>query len=154
MLGYRINALVGDGRGYVDHSQLRRQLGAFAADVRLSGSTVIEGNYSYYNLFQHGYPGWFSYTPSLTASKNILLPVNVPDPTRQGYGQSFSGVDLTSKIGEARVKHNFGPKWQLVVGGLDQVSDRNINTAVNSLLDNSGNYNSFFANSFSSLAGS
>ena len=35
---------------------------------------------------------------------------------------------------------------------LDQISDRNINTAVNQLIDNSGNYKSYFANTFSSLA--
>ena len=64
---------------------------------------MIEGNYSYYNLYQHGYPGWFRrYSPTTTplsvpGSKSILLPLNAPDPTLQGYGQSFSGVDLTSR---------------------------------------------------------
>jgi len=35
---------------------------------------------------------------------------------------------------------------------LNQDSDRNINTAVNQLIDNSGNYKSYLANGFSSLA--
>jgi iron complex outermembrane recepter protein len=152
MFGYRTNLLLADGHGYVDGGQLRRQLAAIAVDVRPSFNTIIEGNYSYYNLFQHGYPGWFAYAPSLTASKAILLPVNAPDPTRRGYGQTFSGVDLTSKIGEIRVKHNFSSNWQLVAGVLDQLSNRNINTAVDSLLDNAGNYKSYLANTFSSLA--
>jgi iron complex outermembrane receptor protein len=157
MFGYRTNLLLGDGQGYVDHSQLRRQLGAVAADFRPTSHTVIEGNYSYYNLYQHGYPGWFAYSPttiplSVPGSKSILLPENAPDPTLQGYGQSFSGVDLTSQIGELRVKHDFSANWKLVVGALDQVSDRNINTAVNQLVDNKGNYKSYLANSFSSLA--
>ena len=157
MFGYRTNLLVGDGNGYVDHSQLRRQLGAVAADFRPTEHTVIEGNYSYSNLYQHGYPGWFAYSPttlplSNPASKSILLPENAPDPTLPGYGQSFSGVDLTSKIGELRVKHDFSRYWKLAVGALDQVSDRNINTAVNQLVDNNGNYKSYLANSFSSLA--
>jgi iron complex outermembrane receptor protein len=81
-----------------------------------------------------------------------LLPENAPDPTRQGYGSPFSGVDLLSKLGEVRVKHEFSQNWHLVVGVLNQISDRNINTSVNQLLDNSGNYKSFVANSFSSLA--
>src|ERR1700722_19667938 len=34
MFGYRTNLLLGDGTGYVDHSQLRRQLGTIAADYR------------------------------------------------------------------------------------------------------------------------
>ena len=157
MFGYRTNLLLADGNGYVTGSQLRRQLAAGAGDIRLTQKTVIEGNFSYYNLYQHGYPGWFAYAPTTTplstpGSKSILLPVNAPDPAVEGYGQSFSGVDLTSQIGEVRVKHDFSANWRLVVGALDQVSDRNINTAVNQLLDNNGNYKSFLANGFSSLA--
>jgi iron complex outermembrane receptor protein len=167
MFGYRANVLVVDGGGYVSDSQLRRQLGAIALDVRPSTNTVIEGNFSYYNVFQHGYPGWFSYTPSLSASSNVLLPANAPDPTRVGYGQSFSGVDLNNQISEVRVKHNFGPNWQLMVGALNQLADRNINTAVNSFLTpgqtntingiakiagQPGQYATYLANSFSGLA--
>jgi iron complex outermembrane receptor protein len=157
MFGYRTNLLLADGNGYVEGSQLRRQLAAGAGDIRLTPHTTIEGNYSYYNLYQHGYPGWFSYAPATTplstsGSKSILPPAEAPDPARPGYGQSFSGVDLTSNIGEVRVKHDFGSNWRLVVGGLNQVSDRNINTAVNQFLDNQGNYKSYVANSFSSLA--
>ena len=78
MFGYRTNLLLGDGNGYVNHSQLRRQLAAVAGDVRATSHTVIEGNYSYYNLYQHGYPGWFAYSPTTTplsvpGSKSILI---------------------------------------------------------------------------------
>ncbi len=157
MFGYRTNLLAGDGNGYVDHSQLRRQLASVAGDARLTSKTVIEGNYSYYNVWQHGYPGWFGYAPTLIplsnpASKSILIPLQAPDPTTEGYGQSFSGVNLTSRIGEVRVKHDFNSNWHLVVGALHQIADRNINTAVNSLTDNSGDYKSYNANAFSSLA--
>jgi iron complex outermembrane recepter protein len=157
MFGYRTNLLLADGNGYVTDSQLRRQLASGAGEIRATAHTVVEGNYSYYNLFQHGYPGWFSYAPTTASlatpgSKSILLPVNAPDPTRQGYGQSFSGVDLTSQVGEIRVRHDFSSNWRLTVGALNQISDRNINTAVNQLLDNNGNYKSYLANSFSSLA--
>ncbi len=157
MFGYRTNLLFADGEGYVTGSQFRRQLASGAGDIRLTHKTVIEGNYSYYNLFQHGYPGWFAYSPTTTplstpGSKSILLPENAPDPTLQGFGQSFSGVDLLSQIGELRVKHEFSLNWHLVVGALNQASDRNINTAVNQFTDNNGDYKSFLANSFSSLA--
>lgn len=157
MFGYRSNLLLGDGKGYVTGSQLRRQLVSGAGDIHVASHTVVEGNFSFYNLYQHGYPGWFAYAPTTTplsvaGSRSILLPADTPDPTRQGYGQSFSGVDLTSQIGELRVRHDFGANWHLLVGVLNQVSDRNINTAVNQLIDNSGNYRSFVANSFSSLA--
>jgi iron complex outermembrane receptor protein len=143
MFGYRTNLLLADGSGYVNDSQLRRQLAVGAFDVRPFAHTVIEGNFSYYNLFQHGYPGWFAYAPttaapSVAGSKSILLPVNAPDPTVQGYGQSFSGVDLNNQIGEVRVKHDFSSNWKLVVGVLHQAADRNINTAVNQLTNNTG----------------
>ncbi len=155
--GYRTNLLLADGSGYVKASELRRQLASGAMDYRPTDHTVIEGNYSYYNLFQTGYPGWFAYSPTTTplsvpGSKSILIPLNAPDPTTPGYGQSFSGVNLTSKIGEVRVRHDFSRNWQLVVSALDQVSDRNINTAVNQLLDNKGDYKTYLANAFSSLA--
>ncbi len=156
-VGYRLNGVLADGRGYVDESQLRRQLIAGAVDVRVAKGTLIEGNFSYYNLFQHGYPGWFAYAPTTTplstpGSRSVLLPRNAPDPTVRGFGLSFSGVDLKSKIGELRLKHDFNSGWHLVVGALNQVSDRNINTAVNQFVDNNGNYRTFLANSFSSLA--
>jgi iron complex outermembrane receptor protein len=157
VFGYRTNLVLGDGAGYVSDSQLRRQLAAVALDVRPFAHTVIEGNFSYYNLFQHGYPGWFAYTPTTTAptvtgSKSILLPVNAPDPTRRGYGQSFSGVDLNNQIGEVRIKHDFGANWHLIAGVLHQIANRNINTAVNSFTNNAGNYQTYLANEFSSLA--
>jgi iron complex outermembrane recepter protein len=157
MFGYRTNLLVGDGNGYVKNSQLRRQLASVAGDIRATSHTTIEGNYSYYNVWQHGYPGWFAYSPGLTPpsapkSTSILIPEQAPNPTREGYGQSFSGVNLTSQIGELRVKHDFNSNWHLVAGGLHQIADRNINTAVNQLVDNSGDYKSYTANSFSSLA--
>ncbi len=157
IFGYRTNLLLGDGDGYVSGSQLRRQLASGAVDVRPTAHTVIEGNYSYYNLYQHGYPGWFAYAPTATplstpGSKSILIPENAPNPTTPGYGQSFSGVDLTSKIGEVRVRHEFNANWHLVIGALDQLSNRNINTAVNQLTDNQGDYKTYLANAFSSLA--
>ena len=153
MFGYRTNLVIADGAGYVDYSQLRRQLAAVALDVRVTPQTVVEGNFSYYELFQHGYPGWFTYAPALTppsvsGSKSILLPADAPDPTRRGYGQSFSGVDMNNQIGEVRVKHEFSQNWHLVVGVLNQIADRDINTAVNKLTDNSGDYQSYLADVF------
>src|SRR6202522_1114182 len=143
MFGYRTNLLVGDGNGYVTNSQLRRQLAAVAGDIRAASHTTIEGNFSYYNVWQHGYPGWFAYAPTTTSpstpgSKSILIPEQAPNPTREGYGQSFSGVNLTSQIGELRVKHDFNSNWHLVVGALHQIANRNINTSVNQLADNTG----------------
>lgn len=62
--------------------------------------------------------------------------MNVPDSTRQGYGQSFSGVDMNNQIGGVRVKHDFRSNWHLVVGALNQIANRNINSAVNQFVNN------------------
>ena len=174
IFGYRTNVVLGDGAGYVADSQLRRQLAAVALDVRPFTHTTIEGNFSYYELFQHGYPGWFAYNPVIYTSTSTaatekkspytILPVTAPDPARVGYGQSFSGVDLNNQIGEARVKHDFNQNWRLIAGVLHQIAVRNINTAVNSFTNlapttviNSSTYTpstyqTYLANGFSSLA--
>jgi iron complex outermembrane receptor protein len=153
MFGYRTNLLIADGDGYVANSQLRRQLAAVALDVHPFAHTTIEGNFSYYNLYQFGYPGWFIYAPTTTAptvpgSKSILIPQNAPDPTRQGYGQGFAGVEMDNQIGEVRVKQDFSPNWHLNVGVLHQIANRDISEVVNQLTDNAGHYNSYLENAF------
>ena len=157
MFGYRTNLLLGDGEGYVDcqpaAAPARRRCRRCAYHEQHSDRRELQ-------LLQ-SLPAWISGLvclraddhPSVVAgSKSILLPPDAPDPTLRGYGQSFSGVDLMSQIGEVRVKHDFSANWHLVVGALNQISDRNINTAVNQFIDNSGNYKSYLANGFSSLA--
>jgi iron complex outermembrane receptor protein len=143
MFGYRTNLLLGDGTGYVAGSQLRRQLAAVALDARPFANTMIEGNFSYYNVYQHGYPGWFAYNPviytaassssSETKSPYTMLPAQAPNPAVAGYGQTFSGVDLNNQIGEVRVNQSFGKNWHLIVGVLQQIADRNVNSVVNSM---------------------
>jgi len=88
MFGYRTNLVLGDGTGYVARSQLRRQLAAVALDVRPFAHTMIEGNFSYYNIYQHGYPGWFAYNPVIytgtssssaeSKSPYTMLPAQAP----------------------------------------------------------------------------
>jgi iron complex outermembrane recepter protein len=140
LFGYRTNLLIADGDGYVNGSQLRRQLAAGAFDLHPLAHTTIEGNYSYYNLYQFGYPGWFVYTPTLTPSAKTpytILPSQAPDPTVQGYGQSFAGVNMNNQIGEVRVKQDFSPIWHLNVGVLQQIASRSISEPVNVLTNTS-----------------
>jgi iron complex outermembrane recepter protein len=136
MFGYRTNLVIADGDGYVANSQLRRQLAAGAFDVHPFAHTVIEGNFSYYNLYQYGYPGWFIYTPVLTPTLKLpytILPSQAPDPRTQGYGQGFGGVSMNNQIGEVRVKQDFSPNWHLNVGVLHQIANRDISEPVNVL---------------------
>ena len=138
---YRLNALYGRGDGYVDLSTQRRALGDLGVDIRPWQSGVLELNYSDYSLTDKGYPGWFTY------GETIVLPP-APDPQRVGYGQSYAGVDLRTRIATARIKQDFGSNWHLVAGVLNQDASRNINTPVNNLTSNSGNYTASFANGF------
>ena len=141
IVSYRFNGVFGEGDAWVDHSHAKRVLGSLAVDVRPLENTVIETNYSYYHLIDTGYPGWFSY------SETIQLPP-APDPTSVGYGQNYAGVDLLTRMGSVRLKHDFNSDWHLVVGALNQDASRNINTPVNNLTNNNGNYTSSLANGF------
>jgi iron complex outermembrane receptor protein len=141
VVSYRFNGVFGEGDAWVEHSHAKRVLGSLAVDVRPLDDTVIETNYSYYHLIDTGYPGWFSY------SEKINLPP-APDPKNVGYGQNYAGVDLLTRMGSVRLKHDFNSDWHLVVGALNQDASRDINTPVNNLTNNNGNYTSSLANGF------
>ena len=133
--------MFGEGDAWVDDSHAKRVLGALAIDMRPLQDTVIETNYSYYHLIDTGYPGWFTY------SEKITLPP-APDPTNVGYGQNYAGVDLLTRMASVRLLHDFNSDWHLVVGGLNQDASRKINTPVNNLTNNNGNYTTSLANGF------
>jgi iron complex outermembrane receptor protein len=141
MLSYRLNGLFGEGTGYVDGSHTKRVLGDLGVDIRPARGTVVELNYSDYHIINRGYPGWFTY------GEKIVLP-SAPDPSLVGYGQSYAGVDLETRMGSIRLKHDINADWHLVVGALNQDASRDINTPVNNLKSNAGNYVSSFANGF------
>ena len=141
VIGYRLNAVYGKGDAYVDHSDQRRLLGDLGIDIRAWTGGVLELNYSDYSLKEKGYPGWFTYGQAIT------LPA-APDPERVGYGQEYAGVDLQSRMGTIRLKQALGADWRFVAGLLHQDSFRDINTPVNNLTSNTGNYTSSFANGF------
>jgi len=126
IFSYRLNALIGGGGGFVDGSHQRRVLGDLGIDIRPRQDTVVELNYSDYHLINSGYPGWFTY------GQKVELP-SAPDATRVGYGQTYAGVDLETRMGSVRLKHDFSSNWHLVVGALNQDALRNINTPVNNL---------------------
>jgi iron complex outermembrane recepter protein len=156
--GYRINGVLGDGTGYVPDSQLRRQLAAGNFDIRPFAHTTIGGNYNYYNLYQFGYQGWFSYNPTLNPTATCTttykstcfskLPVQAPNPALEGYGQPFLGSNTNNQIGEVRANHDFSQNWHLNLGVLQQISVRNLTTAVNALFDSTGDYQTEPENQF------
>jgi len=147
-IGYRINALGGNGEMFVGGSDLTRKMVSLAGDVRPFDRTVIEAFYSHYTLEQRGFPGWFTYGRANNRAAFVLVPEDAPDPAREGYGQPQAGVNLETRIGQVRVRHEFSPNWRLSVGALDQLVDRDISTPVNALTDNAGNYTASLASGF------
>jgi iron complex outermembrane receptor protein len=152
IFGYRSNLLFGDGTAFVDQSRLRRRLAEFAFDLRPTDRTVIDAHCSAYDIIQRGYPGWFTYGPDKsdktdTPPRTLLLPA-APDPTRVGYGQAYAGVNLTTQSTSVRLLHDFSPNWHAMAGGLAQRLDRFIDTPVNNLTDNTGDYSTSLATGF------
>jgi iron complex outermembrane receptor protein len=154
IFGYRTNLLFADGTQFVQASRLRRRLAEFAFDIRPTDSTTLDAHYSAYDLVQRGYPGWFTYGPDKSIpgttqnpSPTLLLP-SAPDPTRRGYGQAYAGVNLTTQSTSLRLLHDFSPNWHAMAGGLAQRLDRFIDTPVNNLTDNAGDYTTSLANGF------
>ncbi len=76
------------------------------------------------------------------------LPVNAPDPEREGYGQRFLGSNTNNQIAEVRVTHDFSQNWHLNLGVLHQIGVRNLTTAVNALFDSTGDYQTEAENIF------
>jgi len=152
IFGYRTNLLFGDGTAFVDQSRLRRRLAEFAFDLRPTNRTTIDAHYSVYDIVQRGYPGWFTYGPDKSDKTDIpphtLLLPGAPDPTRVGYGQAYAGVNLTTQSTSARLLHDFSPNWHAMAGGLAQRLDRFIDTPVNNLTDNTGDYSTSLATGF------
>ena len=146
--GYRVNAVGGDGETFVRNGDLTRKMISLAGDVRPFEHTVVEAFYSHYNLEQRGFPGWFTYGRANRTSPFILVPEDAPDPAREGYGQPDAGLDLESRIAQGRVKHDLNGNWQLSVGVLDQLVERDISTQVNALTDDAGNYTASLASGF------
>jgi iron complex outermembrane recepter protein len=146
-LGYRVNAVGGDGEIFVRGSDLSRNMVSLAGDVRPFDRTVVEALYSHYNLEQRGFPGWFTYGRANRNAAFVFVP-DAPDPAREGYGQREAGVDLESRIAQVRVRHDLNRDWRLSVGALDQLVERDISTQVNALTDNAGNYTASLASGF------
>ena len=152
LFGYRANLLYGDGAAWVDNSRLRRRLAESAFDVRPNSKTLIDAHYSAYDIVQRGYPGWFTYGPNKSDKTDVpphlvLLPA-APDPTRVGYGQSYGGVNLTTQSTSVRYHYSISPNWRLMAGALAQRLDRFIDTPVNNITDNAGDYSTSLATGF------
>lgn len=139
-LGYRLNALHGQGQSYVAGSDTNRTLASGFFDFRVDENTTVEAYVSYYETKATGLPGSIVYDGASSGSgKSSTLPAAI-DPTRQGYGQEGAGTDLTTYTGMVKVKHSFNADWTLELGGLYQDALRLLDGITNTLSDNAGTY--------------
>jgi iron complex outermembrane recepter protein len=134
-LGYRVNLLYGDGRGYVEQGNLKRWLTGASVDWRITPNTVSEFNFSYYHFDKKGFPGGFAYSPT------VRLPEPL-DPSTVGFGQKWGGSELYTRTGLVRVRHRLSQNWNVVVGVLDQWAHRGFTTPTMTLTNNNGDYKS------------
>jgi iron complex outermembrane receptor protein len=131
--GYRVNVLDQNGPGYVDGSRLARRLGSVGFDARLGENTVLENDASYYHYTSTGFPGTFA------LGKGVTLP-SAPDPTRKGYGQTWSGDDNITRMVSSRLRTAFNDNWTFRAGVLKESNDRRSTVPTNTLTDNAGDY--------------
>jgi iron complex outermembrane receptor protein len=148
VFGYRMNALWGGGEAFRNDSELKRRLFSFAGDVRPFAHTTIEGLYSYYNVVQRGFPGWFTFGRASAAATFVMLPTDAPDPHTPAFGQESSGLNLHTRITQGRIKHDFTSSWHLTAGAQFQRADRDISTQVMALTNSDGSYNGSLATGF------
>ena len=148
IVSYRLNALYGDGQGYVADSHERRSLFDLGVDVRPWEHTTLQLNYSSNTLLTQGFQGWFTYADAQQKNGQYIMLPPAPDPQQAGIGQPYAGVYLRTDMAEARIKQDFGGNWHLVAGVLNETVERNINTAVNNLTSNTGSYNTNYGSGF------
>lgn len=138
-IGYRFNAVHGEGESYVAGSNVNRTLLSADFDFHIDDRTVIETDFSHYSNKTTGLPGSIVYDTNKGSNTSTLLP-NAVDPTRVGYGQPGAGTDLITNTGLVKLKHAFNDQWNLEVGGLYQDAERNLFGITNTMTNNLGNY--------------
>ena len=136
--GIRFVGLYGDGKGYIDGSNLQRDLASVAFDWRFLKNTVAEINFSYYTYDKKGYSSSFAYG-SIVDGVAVGLP-KAPDSSIPGYGQKWAGHELKTRTESFRIRHDFNNNWHLTVGMLNQQAERGMFTTGNQLRDNEGHY--------------
>jgi iron complex outermembrane receptor protein len=134
-LGYRIDALHGEGESFVSGSSVNRSMVYAGLDVHLDRDTVVEADYSFYQTNTVGLPGSIVFF----GGKSTMLPPAI-DPTRIGYGQPDAGPNLITHLGLVKVRHRFNGNWTFEAGGLYEEATRNLFGITNTLTDDHGHF--------------
>jgi iron complex outermembrane receptor protein len=134
-VGYRLNAVHGEGESWAPGSTSARTLASASFDFHLDEHTVLETDFSHYSAAATGLPGSIVYA----SGKSTVLPVAV-DPTRPGYAQIGAGTNLITETGLVKLKHDINNDWNFEIGGLYQDAERNLFGIANTMTDNLGNF--------------
>jgi iron complex outermembrane receptor protein len=144
MFGYRVNGVHATGGMYAPGSNLERELGSVAFDVRLPTHTVVEVLASDYDYRQWGYPGGFTYGGT-TGSTGLP---SAPDPKLAGLGASWSGMVAETRLLELAAHQSIGEDWRVDAGILHQIADREFhNMMTHTFSDDAGDYTTTYRQS-------
>ena len=143
VVGYRLNLLHSAGEAYVTGSDLKRDVLGLGVDVHLTPQTVVELNANRYRYEQDGFPAGFAYKGG-----SVKLP-SALDPTKQGYGQSWSALIAQTDITDAKIIHHFNEDWSIEAGILRQEADRWFNSRLTNTLNGNGTYKATYSSSAS-----
>jgi iron complex outermembrane recepter protein len=143
VVGYRLNLLHSAGEAYVTGSDLKRDVLGFGLDFHLTPQTVVELNANRYRYEQDGFPVGFAYQGG-----SVKLP-SALDPTKQGYGQSWSALIAQTDITDAKIVHHFNQDWSIEAGILRQEADRWFNNRLTNTLNGDGTYKATYSSSAS-----
>ncbi|KHG34201.1 MAG: hypothetical protein OA34_06835 [Sulfurospirillum sp. MES] len=138
-VGYRGVFVGGDGEGYVEGSNLRRQLISTGLDFYLTDRLTLETNFSYYKYIKEGYTGQFNMPYTALGVARYTLP-DAYDASDEKYAQKNAGRELTTTTYSGKLKYDIADNWYAEGGYLTQRADRALYGLTNTFNSNSGTY--------------
>ncbi|WP_060825206.1 TonB-dependent siderophore receptor [Sulfurospirillum cavolei] len=140
-VGYRGVFVGGDGEGYVEGSNLRRQLISTGLDFYLTDRLTLETNFSYYKYIKEGYTGQFNMPYTALGVARYTLP-DAYDASDEKYAQKNAGRKLTTTTYSGKLKYDIADNWYAEGGYLTQRADRALYGLTNTYNSNNGTYTS------------
>ncbi len=140
-VGYRGVFVGGDGEGYVEGSNLRRQLISTGLDFYLTDRLTLETNFSYYKYIKEGYTGQFNMPYTALGVARYTLP-DAYDASDEKYAQKNAGRELTTTTYSGKLKYDIADNWYAEGGYLTQRADRALYGLTNTYNSNNGTYTS------------
>ncbi|MCD8213846.1 MAG: TonB-dependent receptor [Campylobacter sp.] len=136
--GYRAVFYGSDGAKQVKDSNLQRRLASVVFEFYPTDTLTLEAAASYYEHNSHGFAGNFN-LPIANGVARYALPT-AGDDKRQGYGQTYGGMNLENTMLSAKFKYAPLEHWYFEGGFAWQRIDRDTHRIMNVIKDNNGNF--------------